>query len=351
VSAGGAAPFSEPTPDVTVDFASNVVATRVTAGRTTLGTTPFASDRDVPPGPDVTVGTPGVLPFFVTLQRLVPGLFTASVSVSYTDAELLAAGIMPGSPAEFGLFLARFQPGTCTVGGASCAEHGDCGANGPCVGAQYEPLLSSTVDSVAGKIVATGVDAFSTFAVMDAGALGGTQYEPGAGAARTDCRAEWRVVNPNAPPRTAESRRAALQSCQDGDPTCDADGAANGSCVFRVAVCFNRPDPDLPTCPAAGAVVGYDVRRPKPQAKNPLDAMNGGELANVAYSLAGSFGVSQLSLAGDRFQFTTPITTETCSTFARLTVPTGKPSTFRIVARGVSGRDRDPDRLRLRCDP
>lgn len=30
--------------------------------------------------------------------------------------------------------------------------------------------------------------------------------------------------------------------CVDGDPACDVDGACQGSCTFRVAVCLNVPD-------------------------------------------------------------------------------------------------------------
>src|SRR5438128_3020745 len=69
VDQGGALAASEPTPDVVVDFVTNAVETRVTAGRSILGTSPLAGDADVPPGPAITVGTPGVLPFFVTLPR------------------------------------------------------------------------------------------------------------------------------------------------------------------------------------------------------------------------------------------------------------------------------------------
>ena len=69
VNAGGAAPFADPTSDVTVSFTSNVVSSRVTAGRSILGVTTQAGDGDVPPGPGSTVGTPGFLPFFLTLQR------------------------------------------------------------------------------------------------------------------------------------------------------------------------------------------------------------------------------------------------------------------------------------------
>src|SRR5207253_7873630 len=88
VDQGGALAASEPTPDVVVDFVMNAVATRVTAGRSILGTSLLAADADVPPGPAITVGTPGVLPFFVTLQRALAGLFSAELTIAYTEAEL-----------------------------------------------------------------------------------------------------------------------------------------------------------------------------------------------------------------------------------------------------------------------
>src|SRR5205823_12799880 len=68
VDLGGALAAPEPTPDVVVDFVTNAVASRVTAGRSILGTSPLASDADVPPGPGIPVGTPGVLPLYVPLQ-------------------------------------------------------------------------------------------------------------------------------------------------------------------------------------------------------------------------------------------------------------------------------------------
>src|SRR5439155_1378820 len=55
VDLGGALAAPEPTPDVVVDFVTNAVASRVTAGRSILGTSPLASDADVPPGPAITV--------------------------------------------------------------------------------------------------------------------------------------------------------------------------------------------------------------------------------------------------------------------------------------------------------
>src|SRR6185369_1351756 len=165
VSAGGTQPFSEPTPDVALSFTSNAVASRITAARSILGTGTLATDADVPPGPASTVGTPGILPFFVTLQRAVPGLFSSSLALYYTPTELAIAGVPAGSADEDALVVASFSPGNCTVGAAPCSEDGACGANGPCAGVTYTPL-PTTVDHTNHIATATGVTSFSTFALM-----------------------------------------------------------------------------------------------------------------------------------------------------------------------------------------
>ena len=61
----------------------------------------------------------------------------------------------------------------------------------------------------------------------------------GGGNPRTDFYAELDVDGAAASGRVVR--------CTDGDPTCDADGAANDSCTFRVAVCLNQGDA-RPTC-------------------------------------------------------------------------------------------------------
>src|SRR5262245_37584762 len=68
----------------------------------------------------------------------------------------------------------------------------------------------------------------------------------GGGSARTDCYAELDVNG------AAVSGRVAR--CTDGDPSCDADGVANDSCTFRVAVCLNQGDA-RPTCDPSGPLV------------------------------------------------------------------------------------------------
>src|SRR5206468_3885358 len=236
-------------------------ATRVSAGRSPMGATSiFANDADAPPGPAFTLGTPGVLPFFVTLQRALPGTFSADVTVAYSLAELAVAGIAPGSSAERDLVLATFNPGTCMMGGAPCAENGDCGANGPCVGTSYTPFVDTAIATAAHGARAAGVTHFSAFAVLPATLF--STLVRGGGPRRSDCRAEWQVVNPtNTPFRDAQGEVSGLQTCRDGDATCDGDGAADGVCTFRLAVCLNPVDEGAPTC-TAEAVAASALARP-----------------------------------------------------------------------------------------
>jgi hypothetical protein len=279
------------------------------------------------------------------VQRLVPGLFSADLTVGYTTDELLAAGITPGSGAEGALLLATFNTGTCTVGGAACSEDGDCGINGPCVGAGYTPLNNTQVDVVGHSATAAGLTGFSTFALLSSEDM--LVLEPGAGGARTDCRAEWRLLDPNASPVTDKSRRRALHECHDGDASCDADGPGNGQCTWRVAICFDVADPLLPTC-GPGAVAGYDLKKPVPTSRRPLDQTNGQALASILVATGGT----QSGRRENLFDFAVPKSGGECTPLASLVVPVGKTGTFRGRARALaSKRDNDGDKLRLRCLP
>ena len=347
VDAGGALPTSEPTPDVVVELVANTVATRVTAGRSTMGATSiFANDADAPPGPAFTLGTPGVLPFFVTLQRALPGTFSADVTVAYSLAELAVAGIAPGSSAERDLVLATFNPGTCMMGGAPCAENGDCGANGPCVGTSYTPFVDTAIDTAAHAARAAGVTHFSTFAVLPATLF--STLVRGGGPRRSDCRAEWQVVNPtNTPFRDAQGEVSGLQTCRDGDATCDGDGAADGVCTFRLAVCLNPVDEGAPTC-TADAVAAYALARPTPAAGASLDRANARGLVDALVALGGVRGGARRNVV----RFMPPLAGSQCSPLVAFRVPT-RGRGMRVVqgrARGASGRS-DADTLRLRCLP
>jgi cysteine-rich repeat protein len=102
------------------------------------------------------------------------------------------------------------------------------------------------------------------------------QYEqliPGGGS--NDCIAEWAVINPfNSPPLDIDNLPNTTQTCVDGDPTCDADGALDDRCVFRVAVCFQNVDPNLPTCTAPPGIAKYVLTSPRPDSAEVGDAAN-----------------------------------------------------------------------------
>jgi len=352
VDQGGALAGPEPTPDVVLDFVANAVATRVTAGRSILGATPAAADADVPPGPAITVGTPGVLPFFVTLQRALPGVFSADLTVAYTANELAAAGIAPGSAAERELVQASFNPGTCTTGGAPCSENGDCGANGPCTGTGYTPFVGTTVDTAAHTARAAGVTDFSTFALLPATTF--SALVEGRGVARTNCLAEWRVVNPgNTPFRDVGGRVNDVQSCHDGDPACDADGAVSGVCAFRVAVCLHVTDPALPAC-VANQIDRYALGFPTPvtRSRSALDRPNAQALLDALVTLGGTQGGARNNVV----RFSPALAAETCTPLATVRVPvtSRRGTVLRGRAAGTNAGNRrgtDADRLTLRCLP
>jgi hypothetical protein len=340
VDSGGAAPFSEPTPDVVVAHSSNTVQTRLTAGRSILGTTPIAADRDVPPGPFITVGTPGVLPFFATLQRQVPGVFTANVSLSYTETELTRAGIPAGSANEAALVVAKFVPGACAMGAAPCSENGDCGANGPCNGATYTPL-ATTVDTT-NHVATAPTTSFSTFAVMHPNVIAGgpvVPLVPGGGNSRTDCHAEWEPVNATNVPFLRHNLVNSNQTCADGDPNCDADRTADGTCTFQIAVCVNQTDASLPACtPTTTASVHVKLGR-KPNDVAAADA--------VLEALVG-LGGTRTGAKLDDVDFSPALSASACTPFASIEVPVGGRQRLRLRATSSTG-EKDGDRIRLSC--
>ena len=71
---------------------------------------------------------------------------------------------------------------------------------------------------------------------------------PGSGSrqAKSDCLVELNVEGIDSSGPNVSGGR--VVSCTDGDP-CDTDGVCgNNSCTFRVAVCIDQEDPNLPTC-------------------------------------------------------------------------------------------------------
>src|SRR5262249_12903121 len=123
---------------------------------------------------------------------------------------------------------------------------------------------------------------FSTFVVMHPNALNPDGFIPatiaGGPGAITDCRAEWELVNPNNFPfRDRHGRVNGLQNCRDGDPSCDADRTADGTCTFRLGICFNYPDSFLPLC-TVDPILSYQLTKPKPLSRDALTINNANNL-------------------------------------------------------------------------
>jgi hypothetical protein len=64
----------------------------------------------------------------------------------------------------------------------------------------------------------------------------------GDGPQKADCYAEWQVTTPDLGP----TRGRINVDCTDGDPTCDADGVADGRCTFAVSICAFQAN--VPQC-------------------------------------------------------------------------------------------------------
>jgi cysteine-rich repeat protein len=99
---------------------------------------------------------------------------------------------------------------------------------------------------------------------------------PGGATGTGDCLAEWAVINPlNEPPFDDDGLPNTHQTCTDGDPSCDADGLVNDECRFRVALCFDVPDPNLPDCAVDVPIAKYVLEVPRPNSTDPTRAANG----------------------------------------------------------------------------
>jgi hypothetical protein len=138
----------------------------------------------------------------------------------------------------------------------------------------------------------------------------------GGGSPRTDCMLVTDVAGGVGSPRGRRVR------CEDGDPTCDADGVADGRCVLRVRLCLQ--DTAAAGC-HADVVTHAAVASPLPALAEALAAL------------------------------VPPITVpDTCTVTVDQPVPTGprRAGRARLVARAtMASGHADRDRLTLLCRP
>lgn len=176
---------------------------------------------------------------------------------------------------------------------------------------------------------------------------------PGGEAGSTDCQLEVYVENPNNTPFFDSRGRVNLwQICRDGDATCDADGVADGVCIFQLASCFTCVDPRLPTCSPLPTDY-YGIYRPSLLSSRPVDVENAEALIGAVLALGGVRGGPRNNLV----TFDQPIAEGSCADLAPFKVPLRqtslgpRPFTTLIRSRGVAGARVDGDFLRLKCLP
>jgi hypothetical protein len=151
----------------------------------------------------------------------------------------------------------------------------------------------------------------------------GSSCLPGGGPAKTDCIAELDGVG------TAKRIR-----CEDGDPACDTDGVANGSCRLAVRACFNVTDPALPRCTPTD-VASFTVKNAPTGSKR-----HDPQLAALAAAAP-----------------TLPTTASVCTDVVPLYVPLGGKGRFKAGRQKVrteaetSSGVKDVDKLAVRCLP
>jgi hypothetical protein len=127
-----------------------------------------------------------------------------------------------------------------------------------------------------------------------------------------------------APDRGSSGKPKTRWTCTDGDPTCDRDGVANGSCVFWVGTCFSIADPRAPKCTPVAIDTVTVTSKTMP----------------AAAAVIASAAADVLPSAGP-----------TCSETSVVPVTAdGKSRKFVFDAAAASKR-RDKDTLSLRCRP
>lgn len=214
-------------------------------------------------------------------------------------------------------------PGTCSDG-AACTTSDTCNA-GTCAGAPVQCTDGNYCDGAETCTAATGTCTEGSVLPCSPG---------GRNATRT-CLAEWYVDNPT----NAGGPLEKIQSCQEGDPTCDHDDDPD-TCTFRLAVCLRVADIRLPGC-APSDVDTYAVPRSLLRRSQPVAAA----LVSALNSLPGASIVGRF---GNEVQFAPALHGTICTPLVDVPVAAGRRFTLKGTATsGASTRDKD--KLKLAC--
>jgi hypothetical protein len=164
-----------------------------------------------------------------------------------------------------------------------------------------------------------------------------TFFVPGGGPPKTDCLAEWQIMNASARPG-GTGAAPSKQRCRDGDVGCDADGVRDGTCTFSVAPCFARSDARLAKCQAA-AITSWTLLGKVDPSTPAIAAL----VASVA-----SLGPATPS--GTTVTFAPPLATaDACGPTVEVPVAVGTKLVLRARTTGPDGKPKDVDVLRLVC--
>lgn len=277
-----------------------------------------------------------------TLSNLITGLdYTAGVSLTILGDELLVGnvdGSFTGSVLRYS--LAGAPLGTLASGlSGSLDQAVDASGNLLVTGGFTNDFMSSTVVSIApnGAVdeIASGFG-FSSGLTIDGPSqqvmvldFGTTRIDtltpidgltPG-GFGSKECHVE---AFGGAPERSSSGKPRTRWSCRDGDPTCDRDGLANGTCIFWIGTCFTIADPRTPKC-TPGPIDAVTVTSQRLPAA----------AANVAAAASAVL----------------PSTGPTCSQTSIVPVTADGKNRTIVFDASASGKRRDKDTLKLRCLP
>ena len=174
-------------------------------------------------------------------------------------------------------------------------------------------------------------------------------FVPGSHRGPAACLAEWAVRNPEQP--TTSGFPAETQSCIDGDPRCDTDGATDGGCTFAVNVCLAMDDPRVPSCQPQ-AIDFVKMRRPSPLGGgDAIDLANGVQIADALQALGTDVYYRDTLL----HEGTPQAARDNCTTPLALRVPHAPGAIgrriFTLAAGDTDARRMRRNRMTLACEP
>lgn len=174
----------------------------------------------------------------------------------------------------------------------------------------------------------------------------------GRGPRSRTCVGTFTVVNPsNRPILDRRGDVNGIQTCTDGDPFCDADGAVNGKCEFAVRACFNAENE---SCKSAG-LSEWHLKSPRADRGGSPQIDNARALRDAVLALDFEARVASVPR---KVNFPAALAAaDACTDLVGFTVPLrgrtlARKGEARIVATTTDASgNRDTDRLRLVCLP